>query len=169
MEPKGKRVLLPHWSRSVVRFLSRTPTRKFVVYPILTVGWEILIRRGRLELHPGYVVLMVVGYFIYKLSTRYRVKQGGGGPGEKWETQPQRLITTGPYAFTRNPVYVGHLIFLLGLTLTLNSLFAAILMFVIAVTFHKRVLNDEIRLAELFGQEYFEYTSRVKRWIPAVY
>jgi protein-S-isoprenylcysteine O-methyltransferase Ste14 len=151
------------------KFFSRTPVRTFLLYPILSIGWEIFIRRGRLELKPGYIVLMVIGYFLYRFSTAYRVKHGGGGPGEKWEKQPQKLITTGPYAFTRNPVYLGHLIFLMGLALTLQSLFAAILAVVIAVTFHKRILRDEIRLAEVFGQEYFEYKSHVKRWIPGVY
>jgi protein-S-isoprenylcysteine O-methyltransferase Ste14 len=102
---------------------------------------------------------MIVGYLLYKLSTRYRVKHCGGGAGEKWEKQPQRLITTGPYAFTRNPVYLGHLIFLI----------AAILAAVIAVTFHKRILKDEIRLAGVFGGQYFEYKSHVKRWIPGVF
>lgn len=112
---------------------------------------------------------MIVGYLLYKLSTRYRVKHCGGGAGEKWEKQPQRLITTGPYAFTRNPVYLGHLIFLIGLAVTLNSLIAAILAAVIAVTFHKRILKDEIRLAGVFGGQYFEYKSHVKRWIPGVF
>jgi protein-S-isoprenylcysteine O-methyltransferase Ste14 len=135
----------------------------------LSIGWETLIWRGRLELHPAYIILMVSGYFLYKFSTAYRVKHGGGGPGEKWEKQPLKLITAGPYAFTRNPVYLGHLIFLLGLALTLRSLFAAILGAVTAVVFHRRILNDEKRLAGVFGQEYFAYQSRVKRWIPGVY
>jgi protein-S-isoprenylcysteine O-methyltransferase Ste14 len=112
---------------------------------------------------------MVAGYFLYKFSTAYRVKHGGGGPGEKWEKQPQKLITIGPYAFTRNPVYLGHLIFLIGLALTLRSLFAAILAAVVAVAFHRRIINDEKRLAGVFGQEYFEYKSHVKRWIPGVF
>jgi protein-S-isoprenylcysteine O-methyltransferase Ste14 len=135
----------------------------------LSIGWEILISRGRLELQPGYIILMVAGYFLYKFSTAFRVKHGGGGPGEKWEKQPQKLITGGPYGFTRNPVYLGHLIFLIGLALTLQSLFAAILAVVTAVAFQRRILRDENRLAGVFGQEYFEYKSRVKRWIPGVY
>jgi protein-S-isoprenylcysteine O-methyltransferase Ste14 len=161
--------LLNSWFNSLKKFLSRTPVRTFLLYPVLGIGWEALIRRWRLELKPGYIVLMIVGYLLYKLSTRYRVKHGGGGAGEKWEKQPQRLITTGPYAFTRNPVYLGHLIFLIGLALTLNSLFTAILAAAIAVTFHKRILKDEIRLAGVFGQQYSEYKSHVKRWIPGLF
>jgi protein-S-isoprenylcysteine O-methyltransferase Ste14 len=42
---------------------------------------------------------------------------------------------------------------LFGLALTLQSLFAGILAVVIAVTFHRRILNDEKRLASVFGQQ----------------
>jgi protein-S-isoprenylcysteine O-methyltransferase Ste14 len=134
----------------------------------LILGWEALLRRGRLELKSAYIVLIVIGYGLYKLSTAYRVKHGGGGHGEKWEKEPERLIMTGPYAFTRNPVYCGHLIFLLGLALTLRSLFAAILVVLNAIVFHRRILNDEKRLASVFGQQYFKYKSHVRRWIPGV-
>ena len=169
MRFKRKKDLLYPWLRSLVRFFSRTPVRTFLLYPLLILGWEAFLRRGELELKPAYVVLMVIGYLLYKFSTAYRVKHGGGGPGEKWEKEPQRLITTGPYRFTRNPVYLGHIIFLLGLALTLQSLFAGIIAVVNAIVFHRRILNDEKRLASVFGQQYFEYKSHVRRWIPGVF
>jgi protein-S-isoprenylcysteine O-methyltransferase Ste14 len=154
--------------RSSARFLSRTPTRTFLLYPVLIVGWEALFRSGRLEVTLAYIVLMIIGYLLYKVSTTYRVTRGEGGPGEKWEKEPARLITTGPYAFTRNPVYLGHIIFILGLALTLHSLLAAILAVGIGITFHGRILKDEKRLASVFGQQYFDYKSHVRRWIPGI-
>jgi hypothetical protein len=51
----------------------------------LILGWEAFLGGGDLELKPAYVVLMGIGYLLYKFSTAYRVKHGGGGPGEKWE------------------------------------------------------------------------------------
>ena len=161
--------LLHSWISSLTKFVSRTPVRTFLLYPVLILGWEALVRRGQLNLETIYISLMVVGYFLYKFSTLYRVKHGGGGPGEKWEAPPERLITTGPYRFTRNPVYVGHIIFLLGVALTLRSLFAGLLTVVIAVTFHRRILKDEKRLAAVFDEQYFEYQSHVRRWIPLVF
>lgn len=152
-------IALYPWPRSLVSFLTRTPVRTFLLYPVLIVGGEALLRRGRLELKPAYIVLMVIGYLLYKFSTTYRVKHGGGGAGEKWEKEPHRLITTGPYTFTRNPVYLGHIIFMLGLALTLHSLSAAVLAVALAVAFHRRILTDEKRLASVFGQQYIELNS----------
>jgi protein-S-isoprenylcysteine O-methyltransferase Ste14 len=110
---------------------------------------------------------MFWGYFQYRLCGRYRSKHGGGGPG--LETPPERLVSTGPYAFSRNPMYLGHIIFLLGLTLTLKSPFAAVITAATAVWFHLRVLGDERRLAERLGQPYLEYRARVKRWLPGLF
>ena len=91
-----------------------------------------------------------------------------GDRGEKWEKEPASLITTGPYAFTRNPVYLGHIIFMLGLALTLHSLLAAILAVVIGISFHRRILKVEKRLPAVFGQQFFAYKSRVRRSIAGI-
>jgi protein-S-isoprenylcysteine O-methyltransferase Ste14 len=85
------------------------------------------------------------------------------------EVPPQRIIDFGPYRFTRNPMYFGHLIFLAGLALTFWSWFALIVLAARAIWFHRRVLQDEARLEKIFGAEYLDYRSRVKRWIPGVW
>jgi protein-S-isoprenylcysteine O-methyltransferase Ste14 len=84
------------------------------------------------------------------------------------EVPPERIITTGPYRYTRNPMYLGHLIFLAGLTILFWSWFAVILLVLRALWFHRRVLRDEARLEKLFGEPYLAYRRRVKRWIPGV-
>ena len=150
-----------------MRFLSRTPVRTFVLYPIVTALWEFMINGRVLELYPLYAPLMVWGYLQYHLCGRYRRQQGGGGPG--LETPPERLVTSGPYAYTRNPMYLGHLIFLIGLTLTLKSWLAAMITAGVAIWFHRRVLGDEKELAQTLGQPYVEYMQSVKRWIPGLF
>ncbi len=84
------------------------------------------------------------------------------------ETPPEGLVTSGLYAFTRNPMYLGHIIFLMGLAGTLRSLFAVVLGVTVAFWFHSRVLCDERKLAERFGRPYLEYKTKVKRWIPGI-
>lgn len=154
-------------------FFRRTPVRTFVLYPVVALAWELVLHKGILTPAPPLtaigLLLMLIGYLLYRLSTAYRVKHSGGGPGEIWRLPPERLITNGPYGYTRNPVYAGHLLFLIGLTVALKSELAAIILIVTAVLLHFRVLRDEQRLTELFGQPYVAYKDRVKRWIPGLF
>jgi protein-S-isoprenylcysteine O-methyltransferase Ste14 len=85
------------------------------------------------------------------------------------DTPPERLVTSGPFARCRNPMYLGHLIFLAGLALSLRSWVGAALALGTAVWLQFRVQRDERRLAQRFGEPYMQYCSRVKRWIPAVF
>ena len=151
----------------MVRFLSRTPVRTFFLYPVLTLAWEYFARKGQLEFHPLFLPLMVWGYLQYRLCGLYRIKLGGGGPG--LDKPPERLVSSGPYAYTRNPMYLGHLIYLAGLTLTLQSWFAALITIAVAVWFHRRVRGDEGKLIERLGEPYVNYLKSVKRWIPGLF
>ena len=136
--------------------------RTFVVVPIVVLLWEFFVK-GTIGLDLWFAPLLAWGYLQYKLVGRYRLSLGGGGPGMK--TMPDSLVTGGPYAWTRNPMYLGHLIFLLGLALTLRSELAAAILVASVVYFHVRVKKDEKRLRESFGEVYAEYCRRVRRWI----
>jgi len=150
-----------------MRFLSRTPVRTFVVYPAVVLAWELAIERSEFQPNLWFLPLMIWGYLQYRLCGRYRVTRGGGGPG--LETPPERLVSTGPYALTRNPMYLGHVIFLIGLTLTLQSWLAALITISTSIWFHSRVVGDEKKLIERLGEPYVDYLSNVKRWIPGLF
>jgi protein-S-isoprenylcysteine O-methyltransferase Ste14 len=149
------------------RLLERTPLRTFVIYPLCVIAFELAIRRGNLVIVPWGAPLLAWGYLQYRLTGHYRVRDGGGGPGVT--VPPEHLVEDGFYAYTRNPMYLGHLIFMLGLAVTFWSWLALILLAVNAIWFHRRVLDDEARLRKLFGAEYADYQARVKRWIPGVF
>jgi protein-S-isoprenylcysteine O-methyltransferase Ste14 len=147
--------------------LRRTPVRTFALYPLIVLAWELSWSRGSLTLQPLFLLLMVWGYLQYRLCGFYRTKRGGGGPG--LDAPPERLVDTGLYAYTRNPMYLGHIIYLIGLTLTLQSLLAALITVASVVWFHLRVLGDEKKLARLLGAPYAAYTRQVKRWLPGLF
>ena len=83
--------------------------------------------------------------------------------------EPTALVAMPPYTWTRNPMYLGHLIFLTGLTLTLQSVLAGLITIVLAIWFHFRVRGDETKLAERLGPPYVDYTRSVNRWIPGLF
>jgi protein-S-isoprenylcysteine O-methyltransferase Ste14 len=147
--------------------LRSTSFRTFVLYPLIVIAWELLRNGGRLQIQPWYLPLLAWGYLQYRLIGKYRMRHGGGGPG--MDTPPERLVSTGPYAWSRNPMYLGHIVFLLGLTLALQSVFAAVLTITTAIWFHFRARRDEQRLQALFGPAYQEYSARVARWIPRLF
>jgi protein-S-isoprenylcysteine O-methyltransferase Ste14 len=66
-------------------------------------------------------------------------------------------------------MYLGHIIFLIGLTLALQSWLAALITISVALWFHTRVLGDEKKLVERLGQPYVNYLTSVKRWIPGLF
>jgi len=150
-----------------MRFIRRTPIRTFLIYPLLVLVWETLLKRGDIYIDARFLPVMLWGFLQYYLCGRYRLKHGGGGPGI--ETPPDRLVWNGPYALTRNPMYLGHIIFLIGLSLAFRSWFAALITVATAIWFHRRVLIDEKKLPGRLGPPYLEYQQRVKRWIPGIF
>src|SRR5438094_6523568 len=120
-----------------------SPQTTFVVNPLTVVIAESL--RGRLPLPDRrFVPLLAWGYLQYKLCGGYRMERGGGSGG--MAGFPDQLVTNGPYRYTRNPMYLGHLIFSLGLVLAFRSPVAALLFLTRTVYFSLRVQRDEDRL-----------------------
>jgi len=146
---------------SITRYAARTPNRTFILYPAAILGLR-LIERGGLSWF--WSPLLVWGYLQYRLCGRYRMRLGRGGPG--LQSEPEELVTSGPYSVVRNPMYLGHIIFLTGLALFTRRRLAAILAVGVALWFDRRVRDDEDRLEALFGDSYREYRARVRRWIP---
>jgi protein-S-isoprenylcysteine O-methyltransferase Ste14 len=152
--------------QSALRWVKSTPNRTFVVFPIVVLAFEAARRGGLPPIEPWGAVFLLWGYLQYRLVGRDRRARGGGGPGI--EKPPDRIVTDGAYRYLRNPMYLGHLIFMAGLAITLSSWLALALLVVHAAWFHLRVLGDEQRLESRFGESYRAYKTRVKRWIPGV-
>jgi len=130
-------------------------------------GIEALLQQGIPRINPWALPLLAWGYLQYRFVGTFRTREGGGGPGIA--VPPDRIVERGPYRWVRNPMYLGHLIFFLGLALVLMSLIAALVFVAHAVWFELRVREDESRLLARFGDSYRDYCRRVKRWIPGVY
>jgi protein-S-isoprenylcysteine O-methyltransferase Ste14 len=150
----------------IQRWLCRTPVQTFVLCPVVVIAFELALHGGKPVFVPWGCSLLAWGYLQYLVVGHYRLPRAGGGWGI--EIPPDHIVATGPYRYTRNPMYLGHLIFLLGLSITFWSSLALILFIARAVWFHCRVLRDEQRLEGRFGDGYAAYRQHVKRWIPGI-
>ena len=147
---------------NIVRVLRKSPVQTFLLVPLATVAWEWAL--GTLHVELVFLPVMIWGCLQYRLCGRYRIRLGGGGPGLSG-APPERLVDTGIYAWTRNPMYLGHVIYMVGVALVFASWFAAVIALARTVWFHFRVLRDERGLSERFGEAYIAYTRRVRRWL----
>lgn len=146
-----------------MRFSPRSnSTRTFVLYPAAVAAEQLLSRR---RWHPEALPLLAVGYTAYRLSGRYRLPLAGGPAGMS-QGMPDHLVTDGVYAWSRNPMYGGHLVFLTGLALLTRSPVAITLLGAVGPWYGGRVAADERRLSAAFGSDYDAYRDRVPRWLP---
>lgn len=80
--------------------------------------------------------------------------------------RPTSLLTSGPYRFSRNPIYTGLLLMTLGASLFLASPLAFIGPVFFFIFINNTVIPSEERtLSTVFGTTYVEYTHRVRRWL----
>jgi protein-S-isoprenylcysteine O-methyltransferase Ste14 len=98
-------------------------------------------------------VLVVIGLVIRALASGYVRKN-------------QQLATTGPYAYTRNPLYLGSLILAVGFALSARSWWIAAGVVVIFLAIYVPVIHGEE--AFLRGQfpEFADYAREVPRFLP---
>lgn len=83
--------------------------------------------------------------------------------------EPDALVTSGPFRWSRNPIYLGDALILLGGSLVWGSLLGFLFVPVFGVIVYRRfILSEEARLKAAFGQGYEEYAARVPRWIGPI-
>ncbi len=81
-----------------------------------------------------------------------------------------KLIRSGPFKYVRHPSYLGLLIAVLGLGITMVNWLSTIVIFVPhLIVILLRINEEETALEERFGCEYQDYQKQTKRLIPAVY
>ncbi len=109
--------------------------------------------------------LMLVGFLLDLWVIYYQHTEGRGTPSPLVPTQ--RLVQGGPFAYSRNPMYVGTLLFYGGLALVVGLWAMLALVVLGALLVHAYVvLVEEKEMAARFGEEYSEYKKRVPRWLP---
>ena len=78
---------------------------------------------------------------------------------------PDQLITSGVFAFTRNPIYVAFALILLGQFLIFPNWILLVYLLAGFWLFHRQVLREEDYLKGHYGKEYLEYSNHVRRYL----
>lgn len=110
-------------------------------------------------------VLTVGGLALVGWSVRIQYIVGRGTPAPLVATQ--RLVTQGPYAYTRNPMTLGALVMYLGIGIGMGSGVVIALIFAVFGALLAYIYVHETReLAERFGNAYIEYKARTPFLLP---
>ncbi|MBX9461410.1 MAG: isoprenylcysteine carboxylmethyltransferase family protein [Aquamicrobium sp.] len=76
------------------------------------------------------------------------------------------LVTGGPFSFTRNPIYLGNTMLMIGIGLIAGIVWFILLAPVAAFVTQKLAIEREERHLEIrFGKKYRDYAKKVRRWI----
>lgn len=77
-----------------------------------------------------------------------------------------KLVTSGIYGWTRNPMYLGMALIYAGIAILFDSILAlALLPLVLAIIQTNVIAREEVYLERRFGDAYRDYKRRVRRWI----
>jgi protein-S-isoprenylcysteine O-methyltransferase Ste14 len=142
--------------------------------PVSTLGASIIIAVVLHDLVPITTVipfpfnfsgLLVVGsgmYLAYQSVRILRLHNTTVEPGGS----PSSLVTQCPYSYSRNLIYLGLLLIILGTAITLSSLSAFISPVIFFLVVNTIIIPfEENRLQKNFGIDYEKYRGSVRRWI----
>jgi protein-S-isoprenylcysteine O-methyltransferase Ste14 len=103
----------------------------------------------------GFALMAWAARSFREVGTGFDLQEGGAA-----------LVTAGPFRFSRNPMYLGMLIWLIGLAVFLGSLISFLypLLFFVLVTLVVIPIEEQ-RLEETMGASYQTYQARVRRWL----
>jgi protein-S-isoprenylcysteine O-methyltransferase Ste14 len=109
------------------------------------------------------LAFVLIGVVLAVLSVRgFHLAGTSVVPGEP----STALVVTGPYALTRNPIYIGFVVAYFGLAIVLTSAWMLLLLIPVLVILQRGVVErEEAYLEGKFGEAYRKYQARVPRWL----
>lgn len=126
-------------------------------FPLSSFGidWRTLVAMGSLLFVAGAAMMLVAAGLFRRLGTNVR------------PTQPTSFIaTTGPYRWTRNPMYLGMALVYAGLAIGFDGPIAFALLPLVLIVIQTQVIAREERYLEAkFGDDYRRYKAKVRRWL----
>jgi protein-S-isoprenylcysteine O-methyltransferase Ste14 len=129
---------------------------------LLHFAWPVrLVARAVSVPVGGDAVLVAVALFVYAVRTFRTV--GTPVPGNRPTT---KIVRTGPYRFSRNPIYLSFSLLQLGVAFLVNSLWLLVTLIPAVALMSAVVIPREERYLETrFPSDYLPYKAAVRRWL----
>ena len=107
------------------------------------------------------VFVLALGLFAWAIVTITRA-----GSNVPTNLPTTTIVESGPYRFTRNPIYLGMFLGLIGLAIAFDNLWLLLMLVPFALVIrYGVVVREEDYLERKFGDAYRGYRSRVRRWL----
>lgn len=81
------------------------------------------------------------------------------------EKNPDRLVMSGVFSLSRNPIYVCFLLFFFGMFLVHPNILLVCVLVLIGLAIHRQILREEAFLKVHYGKDYEDYCKRVRRYL----
>ena len=122
------------------------------------------------HLYPNILAVQYFGVVLLLLGVAFavwaRFVLGRNWSGIVTVKEDHTLITRGPYAWVRHPIYTGILLALLGTAITLGTILNMVEVPAVALALWLKLRTEEKFMVETFGEQYTTYRQQVKALIP---
>lgn len=112
---------------------------------------------SKIFLIAGFAILFIAAFYFFKAKTTLNPIN---------PSSSSALVTTGLYKFSRNPIYVADVLFLLSWGFYMSNIFSLLIILGFMPYLNRfQIVPEERALEELFGADYAAYKRNVRRWI----
>ncbi len=134
---------------------------------LLLLGWFSLEYSYRYNLIlPHFVVFDILGVMFLAVGILIRILAFKEIP---WTQHIEKLVTSGIYSKTRNPIYLAFAFIIIGIAFLSARLLTAGWVLISLLVFYWLAKKEEIDLEQVFGTDYLRYKSQTPMFLPRVW
>lgn len=142
----------------------------YFIAEIFIIGFSILSSKyfplpfDKISILSTSGLLLYCTGLIIAVWAKLTMKLSWGLPGEHDIRRQNKIITTGPFKYSRNPIYLGLVLVITGYSIVLKS-YTIFSVPIITYYFYKSILQEEILLTKYFKKDYLQYKTQVPRFL----
>jgi len=130
----------------------------FLPFPRITEDYTLIFTIGLIITIIGQLIRMLTIGLVYIIR---------GGKNRR--IYAEGLVTEGLFSHSRNPMYVGNVVMIIGMSILSNSTFAVLVMIPFFIFIYQSIIYaEENFLRNKFGSGFDDYCQKVNRWIPSL-